>query len=1076
MAQLALAVAGAAVGSFFGPVGTQIGFALGSMLGGALFAEDIRSQGLSDLTVAINSYGEAIPETWGGTMVQKCSLIWSTQLIQSESSESAKGGPDIVSKAYSISCAVRVAGLVGGFRRIWAGAKLVYDAREDADAATLAGNAAFLQYATFYLGTEDQMPDPTIEAIEGVGNVEAYRGVSYFTLTNFPLADFGNVSPPWRVEVTSETPAEVEVDVLVPYDVQPWSLDGTPTQSADHTGPRETEYTDVTFDGVVIFPGPYSSISDVVAAVIGVYPQYEHVIGWRSSINSTLDVFESGASLDDGDFEFAYVAIAPDAVAIVQDFDTGDGSAGAHFIDSFNLAGAPVESPPYDDASSETASVLLIDGGTAMYRQVYSTFAESPPALYPDTIAHNTGLGATSPAPFYPSIVRAKLIEVKVRRVPGIPSMACVVGDPVGLGIAQLPGDSSICMTADGALSPNVSYADEAGTFKQLTALAYSAGELVTNGLGPVLRSTNPDYSSETYWTAAANAAGISGTYGVDYPATVSAVGAGTYEAQQVEAGSALLSDIVTDLCVDAGLTAGQLDVTALVDVVPGYQRTRVMSARAALEPLRMAYFFDGVESGDEIRFVKRGGASVATLTLDDLGAGLDAATEPIEHDRGQETELPASVSVAYQSPTADYQIGVQQSRRRVGGSQQAVQAELPLVLADLTAAQIADVLLYDAWASRTGRKTSVTRAHAYIEPTDVITLNDGATAYRVRVVDKVEDGGVITLDCRDDDASSYTTNSTAGEVSGGGSTVRFDGPANLQIMDIPLVRDVDDAVALGYYMAASGYASGWRGGRAYRSADAGTTYAAVQDINHAAVIGYAVGVLGDFDGGNVVDELSTVDVTLHAGTLSSVTRAQLLGGGNGCVLGSEVLQFQRAVLLAGTTYRLSGFLRARGGTEQHMASHAVGERFVLLSPSNTYRVAASLSEIGIDAIFKCVTYGSGLADAYEREHTHTAAGAKPLSVVQLDAAPSDTPGEYLVRWVRRSRIGAAWLDSADAPLGEVSESYTVLVETGLGVVTDTQTVSDPEATVVAASGYVITVWQLSDAVGLGFPATYTIP
>jgi hypothetical protein len=55
---------------------------------------------------------------------------------------------------------------------------------------------------TFYPGDELQMPDPTIQAVEGVANTPAYRGLGYSVFENFPLLNFGNRVPNLRAEVT----------------------------------------------------------------------------------------------------------------------------------------------------------------------------------------------------------------------------------------------------------------------------------------------------------------------------------------------------------------------------------------------------------------------------------------------------------------------------------------------------------------------------------------------------------------------------------------------------------------------------------------------------------------------------------------------------------------------------------------------------------------------------------------------------------------------------------------------------------------------------------------------------------
>lgn len=53
----------------------------------------------------------------------------------------------------------------------------------------------------FYDGSEDQIPDPWIEAIEGAGNVPAYKGVAYLVFKDMTLDKFGNRMPQITAEI-----------------------------------------------------------------------------------------------------------------------------------------------------------------------------------------------------------------------------------------------------------------------------------------------------------------------------------------------------------------------------------------------------------------------------------------------------------------------------------------------------------------------------------------------------------------------------------------------------------------------------------------------------------------------------------------------------------------------------------------------------------------------------------------------------------------------------------------------------------------------------------------------------------
>ncbi len=90
-------------------------------------------------------------------------------------------------------------GPVTGIRRAWRNNKLIYDARGTAWGAR--NNGTFLQRFGFYMGGWDQMPDPSLEAVFGAGNVPAMRGTCYMVARDEDLQDTGGAIPQWIFEV-----------------------------------------------------------------------------------------------------------------------------------------------------------------------------------------------------------------------------------------------------------------------------------------------------------------------------------------------------------------------------------------------------------------------------------------------------------------------------------------------------------------------------------------------------------------------------------------------------------------------------------------------------------------------------------------------------------------------------------------------------------------------------------------------------------------------------------------------------------------------------------------------------------
>ena len=121
-------------------------------------------------------------------------VIWASRIRETVSEDAVQsgkgGGPTRRNYSYSISFAIGLCeGEILGVDRLWA-------------------NGAPLQIAGLvsrvYRGTEDQLPDPIISAIEGGTNaheVPSFRGTAYIVFEDFPLDAFGARLPQINAEV-----------------------------------------------------------------------------------------------------------------------------------------------------------------------------------------------------------------------------------------------------------------------------------------------------------------------------------------------------------------------------------------------------------------------------------------------------------------------------------------------------------------------------------------------------------------------------------------------------------------------------------------------------------------------------------------------------------------------------------------------------------------------------------------------------------------------------------------------------------------------------------------------------------
>ncbi len=210
---------------------------------------------------------------------------------------------------------------------------------------------------------------------------------------------------------------------------------------------------------------------------------------------------------------------------------------------------------------------------------------------------------------------------------------------------------------------------------------------------------------------------------------------------------SVQLSDIVEDLCERSGLSASQIDATALEPYkVRGYALSRQASARANIAQLQQAYFFDAVESDHKIKFVPRTQQPAVTIDADELGAYAAGGqpSELLEVRRGQEVELPSRVSVTYPDQNFDYQLKTQNAQRLLTASVVESAEALAVVLSADEARSIANRALYFAHVERTRFAFGTTKKYLYLEPTDVVTINGPNKSYIARLQTASTSGGLI--------------------------------------------------------------------------------------------------------------------------------------------------------------------------------------------------------------------------------------------------------------------------------------------------------------------------------------------
>ncbi|WP_186297665.1 phage tail protein [Sedimenticola selenatireducens] len=962
-------------------------------------------------------------------------VIWSGGIQETSHTQDVggKGGSSASHTTYTYSCSFSVGiceGEITGIRRIWADSVLIYNKGDTATADELA--VSNQNGITVYTGSETQEPDPTIEAAEGMGNVPAFRGLAHVVFDTFQLENYGNRIPNFTFEVVGSGYTSHQIDSLNDYTVDGEQFEHIGIPYADNSGFDVIDYQTDYLTYATVHKKKYSS---------------EGVMISDTSESLSLPVYSIGTIRYSQDYEY----ILRVSVSSLQYLALNSGNV--------------LLSPP---------------AGT---NQVLAAIR-----YYPTDKIFVLWIKNTS----YTSYVLKEYTSA------GSPTGREYIGSK---GANIRPG---LCSNQNGSIF--VTGATDASTdvdvdaIDALTMLFDKAWQVTAQHMSSTVDScgghsfdVNADniifYKDQNYYIAASK---LSDNGAVVYIGNVPSIGSDQYDSvtcsgsiAYTKNGSAVVSDtvgivnesladVIVDICSESGVH--ELSTNTVTDEIYGYVRSGVMSSRSALEPLLSAYQISAVESDYKLKFSPLTGTSSETIVDDDLAADISIT-------RALETELPRRVTLAYADKDADYLPAVQSAQRIKSAGQivNEISQQFSLSTDGDHMSQLSEKILYRAWTERESFDWSLTTKHAYLDAGDVVTLENGGFNHITRITSNdqqlpglINCGGVATR------ASVYSSNLTGAASSYTTQTLVLVGNTLFEILDLPALRDAD-ATTAGYYVAVYGQKTNWTSGIVYKSIDSGASWSGLITTSTEATMGITTNVLPDADA-KTWDMTSTVNISMHHGTLASDTVENVLNGANAALIGNELIHFTTRTLEGDGTYTLSGLLRGRIGTEHETGNHAIGDRFVLLNTTSIYRVSSEYSQKGVTNKFKAVTNGQYLESVTNTtDVTFDNLNSKPLSVCQISGT-RDGSNNLTINWLRRSRLSGVSLD--DPALGEQSELYEVHIMDGAVVKRVIQAATnsaDYTASQQTLDGFTpgdpitVNIYQVSATVGRGYVRSETL-
>lgn len=1046
---VAYVVSNALGGGLVGAIGGAIaGAAVSSLLAPT---QKVTGPRLGDLSVTSSAYGSVLPYVEGHPRIGGQVIYASQKREIATTTRSGKGGGGVKTTTFTYEVDLLIAltaNEIEGILRQWSGGDLVFNQTSDATYETLLASldSPYWDRMTVYGGAADQLPDPDYEAAVGTANAPAYRGFGTMFIKGLKLGQAGQIP-----NLTSEVVRS----------------------SSEH-------YSKAFFADDVSYDLGMAPATDDINTVDVVYPLYVETtlikfgtssLKRKSLVGSKTPSVVVNQNLFKHDFTMeAWIRVAayPGSGKHVNIMGLSPGTDDAGFNPWYSLrigSDGKIYPRVYDNVTTFTGHTIFLNGGTSLTGNV----TKNPAVIPLDTWVH---------------VVLQREAEVWSTFCNG--TEWTHTWEDTGIGHPYLESGSVVGDYGNLAVFHQDAYDDLASSGQTGMYLKVNGGATGTVGAANK-GSTTFDGAALIFMDGfrLSDVARYPSLLGYEIPTAAPKTDDDAVTIYNFNDLGALLSndptisEVVSNLCLLAGLGASQFDVTGLSGIttkVHGLTISQVSSVRSVLEMLMACYFFDAVLY-DKLYFRARAGAVAVTIPYEDLGFADDGSTtEILPLTVNNELELPGQLALTYSNIDGDWQTDTQYSPRVNPGQDSTEVVQVPLGFTAAEAKIIVEARMLDRYVALRSSEIALSLAYSKYVPTDVITVvgKDGSR-YRFRIDKRTDTANRLVMSLVLDDATVFTQ---LGLTTGGTdeqSIVLAIPDTVLYLMDAPLLGDIFDMP--GIYVAVKGERADWTQAGIYHSLD-DVSFSLDQTMSTEAVAGVCTDTLQDWTGGKVFDEMSSVTVNVDRGELSSVTRAQLLNDQslNLAMVGSEVLQFRSAELLSAGLYKLTGLLRGRRGTDWAMVDHDPSQDFVLLTSDTVRFFPLSNSDLARTRYYKGVTAGQSLSAVESEAITPLGVALKPFSPVHV--AVDREGAEPVVSWIRRTRlatrVGGALPQSI--PLGEASEAYEVDVyadDTFTTVVEtiETTTSSTPVIEIGSPSGgpICVAIYQMSQAVGRGY-------
>ncbi len=489
------------------------------------------------------------------------------------------------------------------------------------------------------------------------------------------------------------------------------------------------------------------------------------------------------------------------------------------------------------------------------------------------------------------------------------------------------------------------------------------------------------------------------------------------------------LKDVVRVICLRAGLSGTDIDVSELHGIVHGIVLSQSGTVRNVMEMLQQVYLFDVVEDGDKLKFISHHNnikcekiSYDEIIQIDHFLDKIDTGNinAPFSIDIERAVDIPSNFSINCISKTKDYDLITYDLHMDAESlSKKSVEIDLPIVMGEKDAHNIIITMLSEAWATRLKYDFHLPlQCSTKLLPGNVISIETDGIEHKIKIT-AINIKSNMLLHVSGQSLHQHLQPMHSGlnfisHIQNNHSVVEhIILSTNVEILDIPALSHEDQNSGR-IIIAATGSSKKWFGCTIRYKSEHSSQWSLPITIITRAAIGMATQIteltdhIDTIAKNLIIDTQTQFIVRLNHGKLYSISSEKLfdVNHQNVAIIGDEIIKFANAELQEDGSYIISNLLRGLYGTavtkQQNM-------RFVPLDLNNltTVHIPKELNNLKIYYEIQTMLDHAGINtttdidDKKVQSFKYQSNNLKPLAPINLIFVRENAT--YRLQWTSRT-------------------------------------------------------------------------